>query len=219
MFDVGANIGNRSEVFLALGAQVVAVEPQPLCAATLTQRFGSHRNFTLVRAGLGDKSGTASLHLASQHVLASMSREFINRSHYAGNSWTGKVEVRVTTLDSMISVFGIPDFCKIDVEGYEYETLQGLSQAIPALSVEFNPAMRDMTIKCFERLNSLTTYRYAFSPGESMRPARAWFNHDRAVSMALDKDQPWGDFYAVACQSLESGASELSAQESDLARK
>ncbi len=192
-------MGNRTEVFLALGAQVVAVDPQPLCAALLAKRFGAHRNFTLVRAGLAEKPGTATLHLASNHVLASMSSEFVNRSDYVGNSWTGDVQVRVTTLDSMIAVFGVPEFCKIDVEGYEYETLQGLSQTIPALSLEFNPAMRDMTVKCFEHLDSIATYRYAFSPGETMRPARVWFNHDRAVSMALEEDLSWGDFYATAC--------------------
>jgi FkbM family methyltransferase len=195
-FDVGANIGNRSEVFLALGARVVAVDPQPLCATTLAKRFGRHRNFTLLRTGLAREAGTATLHLASSHVLASMSTEFINRSRYKGNAWAGHQQVRVTTLDSMVAVFGIPDFCKIDVEGFEYEVLQGLSSAIPALSFEFNPAMRDMTVRCLDHLDSMANYLYAFSPGETMRPADDWFDHDRAVSMALDPDLPWGDFYA-----------------------
>ncbi|GGT30210.1 hypothetical protein GCM10010271_37820 [Streptomyces kurssanovii] len=198
VFDVGANMGNRTAVFLALGARVVAVEPQPLCAVTLAKRFGTQSDFTLVRAGLAEKPGAATLHLASSHVLASMSSEFMNRSVYAGNSWTDEVRVHVTTLDAMIDVFGVPDFCKIDVEGYEHETLQGLSQAIPALSLEFNPVMRDMTAKCFDHLGSLAAYRYAFSPGETMSPVRDWFDHDTAVSMALDESLPWGDFYAVA---------------------
>lgn len=30
-FDIGANMGNRTEVFLKLGAKVIAVEPQSEC--------------------------------------------------------------------------------------------------------------------------------------------------------------------------------------------
>ena len=34
-FDIGANYGNRTKVFLRLGARVVAVEPQPSCCQVL----------------------------------------------------------------------------------------------------------------------------------------------------------------------------------------
>jgi hypothetical protein len=39
-FDIGANVGDRSELFLTLGAHVVAVEPQARCAEALHRRFG-----------------------------------------------------------------------------------------------------------------------------------------------------------------------------------
>jgi predicted RNA methylase len=31
VFDVGANVGNRSKIFSRLGARVIAFEPQPAC--------------------------------------------------------------------------------------------------------------------------------------------------------------------------------------------
>ena len=40
-FDIGANIGNRTEIFLTLGARVIAVEPQKECAKMLRLRFGN----------------------------------------------------------------------------------------------------------------------------------------------------------------------------------
>ena len=39
-FDIGAHTGNRLHAFLALGARVVAVEPQPELVARLERRFG-----------------------------------------------------------------------------------------------------------------------------------------------------------------------------------
>ena len=38
-FDIGANYGNRSEVFLKLGAKVVAFEPQPKPLKFLKRKF------------------------------------------------------------------------------------------------------------------------------------------------------------------------------------
>jgi 16S rRNA A1518/A1519 N6-dimethyltransferase RsmA/KsgA/DIM1 with predicted DNA glycosylase/AP lyase activity len=42
VFDVGANIGNYTAIFLALGARVLAIEPQAECMAQLRARFGRH---------------------------------------------------------------------------------------------------------------------------------------------------------------------------------
>src|SRR5262245_55918355 len=45
-FDVGANIGNRVKIFLAIGARVVAVEPQRECARVLESAFAGRPGFT-----------------------------------------------------------------------------------------------------------------------------------------------------------------------------
>ena len=41
VFDIGANIGNRIEIFLEIGATVIAVEPQAACVAILKEKFGN----------------------------------------------------------------------------------------------------------------------------------------------------------------------------------
>ena len=40
VFDVGANYGNRVEIFVALGAKVVAIEPQLKCVKFLKKKYG-----------------------------------------------------------------------------------------------------------------------------------------------------------------------------------
>src|SRR5262245_12044409 len=39
-YDVGANVGDRTDIFRKLGARVIAIEPQTACLEVLRQRFG-----------------------------------------------------------------------------------------------------------------------------------------------------------------------------------
>src|SRR5262249_21196337 len=138
VFDVGANEGNRVRAFSALGARVVALEPLEVCASLLERRFP---RVTVVREAVGAQPGTAVIRTPSTSTIASMSEEFINRTQASGRfadyQWTGSFEVQVTTLDELIARFGLPQFVKIDVEGFEPDVVSGLSQPVKALSFEF----------------------------------------------------------------------------------
>lgn len=197
VFDIGANIGNRTEPLLTLGAKVVAVEPQPMCINTLTSRFGKNPNFTLLPVGAGAEPGTATLHLATNHVTSSMSEEFISTMHFAGSEWSEEVQVDVTTLDSIIDRFGLPAFCKIDVEGFEVPVLQGLSRAIPAISLEYTPDLAETSARCLEMVAALGDYEFAYSEGESMEwSSHGWMKPAAALELARAAALPFGDFYA-----------------------
>ena len=131
-FDVGANIGEKTEVFLKIGASVVAFEPQPDCMKELKARCGHYRKkLCMCQSAVGEESGEAVLHLRESSGQASLL-----------SNWQGKpknnISVPVTTLDRAIVEFGKPDYCKIDVEGYELNVLKGLTQAIPLLSFEYH---------------------------------------------------------------------------------
>ena len=69
-FDVGANLGVRSEIMLSIGAQVVAFEPQPVCARE-TRARGNNR-LTVVEKAVGAVEGTADLHLKAGSGQASL---------------------------------------------------------------------------------------------------------------------------------------------------
>lgn len=98
-FDVGANVGDRTELFLALGARVVAVEPQSACVEALARRFGSR--IELVPAALGPRPGEAELLVASYHTLSSLSSEWVAAVQASGRLETGFVD----TLGSSVSRF------------------------------------------------------------------------------------------------------------------
>ena len=74
----------------------------------------------------------------------------------------GKITVPVTTLDTEIAKFGTPEFCKIDVEGFEVEVLKGLSSPIKALSIEFQCDERGVAkiSQCVDMLSKFATYEF-----------------------------------------------------------
>jgi FkbM family methyltransferase len=130
VFDVGANIGSRSEVLLSLGARVIAFEPQPICAHEIRAR--GNRRLTVVEAALGSSEGHADLHLKEANTQSSLLQG------WEGTPDIDVLRVPVTTLDVSIKKFGIPKFCKIDAEGFEPEIFRGLSSPIPAMSFEYH---------------------------------------------------------------------------------
>ncbi len=203
-FDVGANMGDRSEFFLSLGARVVAVEPQEHCQRALRHRFG--RRLELVEAALGPAEGEAELLVASYHTLSSLSREWTDAVRASGRfadfEWDRRERVRITTLDALVHEHGTPDFCKIDVEGYELEVLRGLSRPLPALAFEFTVERLDSRLDAVDHLAALGMNRFNFSFGESLLLAMERWTDVYGIRRFLASDEhtpaSFGDIYALS---------------------
>jgi FkbM family methyltransferase len=175
VFDVGAHVGDRTAAFAALGARVVALEPQPAVLPWLERRVGRMAGVTIRAEAVGRVPGTATLAVSSAHPTVSTLAEDWRRGvgdrnpSFAGVRWDGAVEVPVTTLDRLIETWGVPTFCKIDVEGHEAEVLAGLSRPVPALSFEFVAGTLDVPRACVALLAELGRYEYNVILGERRR--------------------------------------------------
>lgn len=204
VFDVGANMGNRSKIFRAIGARVIAFEPQSYCARFLAAAFSGDRSYTLVQSALSDAEGELTMHLSEAHVLSTLDTEWMDRMNKGGrfaNQWDKTEQVRVTTLDKSIEKFGIPAFIKIDVEGHEFNVVKGLLHPIRLLSMEFASESLDSINMCVDRLDALAQYEYRLSFGESMRfdnPAWSSGAEIKAQMESAKARDPlvWGDIYA-----------------------
>lgn len=203
-FDIGAHAGSRLRVWLALGARVVAVEPQPTFLNLLRRLYGGRAGVVLEGCALGAAPGEAQMFVSRRTpTVSTLSREWMvsvaQARSFASVRWEQAVPVRVETLDALIERHGLPQFCKLDVEGYELEVLKGLSRPLPGLSFEVIPAAAGLAAGCLERLSRLGDYEYNFSTGESMRLEwEAWAGAERVRAWleGLGTDDPSGDIYA-----------------------
>lgn len=205
VFDVGANVGNRTKVFLRLGCRVVAFEPQASCAATLRNLYGKNKSFTLVEEALGREPGRSVMKIGAISELSTLSDDWVQQATQTGrfkaHEWTESQPVVVSTLDLARASHGVPRFIKIDVEGFEFEVLSELSTPVPYLSIEFAAEALPSTLQCLERLESLAPgSRYQISLGESMAFTLAEWVPLSGIREQLENlksaDQlVWGDVY------------------------
>ncbi|MCP5095454.1 MAG: FkbM family methyltransferase [Chloroflexi bacterium] len=187
-FDIGAHVGNRLRAWSGLGVQMVAVEPQPMFMQLLKSVYGRSSHITLVEKAVGAAPGTADLHISRRHpTVTTMSQKWITAvqqdASFANVKWDRTVQVEVITLDNLIAQFGMPAFCKIDVEGFELAVLQGLTQPIPALSLEYIPATMEIAVNCVKHLAQLDDYYFNYSHGETHKMAfKQWLSPDKMIA-------------------------------------
>jgi FkbM family methyltransferase len=154
-FDVGANRGQSCEMYLLLGARVVAYEPQVALHSEIRARCARLGSLTLQGEALGAAREQRRFFLKSYDQVASFDAGW-------GGEVVGEEVVQVSTLDEQIELHGVPDYCKIDVEGWELETLRGLSRPLPLVSFEYHLFPQDVAkaCECLARLMQLGNCTY-----------------------------------------------------------
>jgi FkbM family methyltransferase len=201
VFDVGANLGNYSEIFSSLGARVVALEPNPDCVNHIN-RSNPSGNIEVIAAAVGACGGVATIKLADRSDMSSLSDDWIRAIQKAQNQddslWARQITVPVVTLDSVIEKYGIPKFIKIDVEGFEESVLDGLSHQPSLLSFEFNTNYLDSAMRCLQKAAIAEGSTFNFVIGEPYRfELNTWtdLNALRSALHTLRPDAGYGDVF------------------------
>lgn len=203
-FDIGAHVGNRTRAMANTGAAVIAVEPQARMVGVLKGLYGRRPTITILHKAVGARAGRATL-LRSRKTptVSTLSRDWAARvgatRGFAGVQWEDEEAVEVTTLDALIEAYGVPGFCKLDVEGFELEALKGLSQPIRNISFEYVPAAVETALGCVDRLLALEDYEFNLIQGE--RPVFAsdhWLEADeiRERLSAIPREDRAGEVVA-----------------------
>ena len=200
VFDVGAHEGNKTDYFLDLGAEhVLCIECQPKQIELLNSKYEKEPRVRIIPYALSDEEGTLLLNICeSATTISTVSKHWMT-GRFKNYSWNSVVSVKATTLDALIRKFGMPDYCKIDVEGHELSVLKGLTKPIPLISFEFTKEFFEESINCLEYLRSLGYQKFNLIHGEEKefmfedwQDLKTIVNH---VSNSQD-ELYWGDVYA-----------------------
>ncbi len=167
VFDVGANRGNYTKLFLQKGATVISIEPQKECIAFLKLRFAFSKKVEIVPFGAGAEPGEQKFLISSSDATSSMNPNWVDKVKASKRfsqwnvEWKKSVTVQLTTLDLLMKKYGTPSYIKIDVEGFEMEVLKGLTQPVENISFEYTlPEMKNEAINCVNYLGSLGSYAF-----------------------------------------------------------
>ena len=135
--DVGANMGVYSYVFSKWSKSVIAIEPHPALALRLRKLFPSA--VRVINIAASDSDGVSDFHIPSVNGAEISSRSSLENSANAGMD-VRSIRVETRRLDSLSLAPSTVAIVKIDVEGHEMRTLEGmtgiLEQSHPTLIVE-----------------------------------------------------------------------------------
>jgi len=202
VFDIGANVGTMTTIFVSLGAKVVAVEPNPDCA-THIERTTSRDAVEVLQAAVGETNGVAELQISDRKdKMSSLStewREAVSKGNqdYIG-LWNRKLKVPMITLDSLVQKYGLPFYIKVDVEGYEEQVLQALSTCPPLLSFEFNTTFLDTTLRTLDnKIFDQASFNYTLIDPVKFE-LESWVNRDalKNTMLSLKSASGLGDIFA-----------------------
>jgi FkbM family methyltransferase len=171
IFDIGANEGFKTDLFLRLGASVVAIDPDETNQSILRERFAKlrlvRRPLTIVGKAVSDKSASetmwidgpgSAVNTLSQKWANSLNANKARHAHaHSGLEFARQKTVETTTVEDLMCTYGVPLFIKIDVEGYELNVIRGLQRPVAYLSFEVNlPEFQAEGLQCIELLKHLS---------------------------------------------------------------
>jgi FkbM family methyltransferase len=202
VFDVGANLGQKTQIFLSLGARVISIEPERGCTEYLQKKFRGVDRVTVVNVAVSDEPGRLQLYVSPQTPeISTLDPAWLTEG--PDKDKAGRVEaqsVDVVTLTQLIDRYGMPDYVKLDVEGFETRVLRGLKAPVGHLSFEFHADDVDEVAERCGIVDALGSYVYNFTRANtgtmvlaSWVPATGLCEAIRLTAPGLDR---WGDVFA-----------------------
>jgi FkbM family methyltransferase len=144
--DAGANIGYYTLLVSSIlkdTGKVYAFEPIPVLSEQIQKsvRINGYYNVDVHTYGLSNIEGTHALYVRDENIGGSSMQRY---DSFIQDTVVKEVQdIQLKTLDDLLGNQGHVDVIKIDVEGFEWEVLQGaekiLERCKPCIFLEFSP--------------------------------------------------------------------------------
>jgi FkbM family methyltransferase len=125
IYDVGMNNGDDTAYYLSLGFRTVAIEANPELVKQAKSRFAREiesARLIILNIGMADREGEHPFWICEANSRWSS----FNRAYASwGGSPNHQIQVPCTRFETILAEYGVPHFCKIDIQGNDLLCLEG----------------------------------------------------------------------------------------------
>lgn len=167
VFDIGANEGKKTKLFLDAGCDVLAIEPYSKCLESLEKLKRMKPKLKVKHAAVLNYTGKGKLRIGSHKEISTLSDKMVDVFTREDKIfWKGEEEVEVLTLNDLISEYGQPDFIKLDCEGSDKDIIITLKAPISLIEFEYTRPFLPEVEESIKHLANLGNYQFNFSAYE-----------------------------------------------------
>jgi len=202
IYDIGANAGKFAEAALQKypDAHVVMVEPNEHLVKLLITKF-QNKAVTIIERVVSKTSDIeVDFYLSNADTISTASTEWITNSRFTGKyNWNRTIK-KTITIDKILEKFPSPQIIKIDVEGYEFEAIQGLTKKQNKICFEWAEEQEHNVRSVVEYLENLGYAEFGFINGDDhLVEPTMWMTRQECLNqmnMKPQRKEKWGMIWA-----------------------
>ncbi len=180
VLDAGASIGYYVLMEAKVVRQVYAIEPVKKNFDLLNKniKLNGYKNVKTYRLAVGEANTSKDMLLSKYSNISTLALDKMNESH---KKWFTKMSIgfeniKVTTIDSFCDRENIiPDFIRMDIEGYEVEAIKGMNKTLGKMAIgsylfiEFHPMFREDKNEMLGSIDNILSYGFECINYENLR--------------------------------------------------
>lgn len=127
IFDIGMHKGEDTTYYLHRGYHVIGVDADPTLIGQTKERlapFIKSGQLRLLNFAISNKEEIINFHISKHSIWNSLNKRISDREE----SLIKTIKVSSIKLSELIKEYGVPFYCKIDIEGYDAIALESLKE-------------------------------------------------------------------------------------------